>query len=97
MDNESLSIHLNLVNIGCEIRKASLIIDTICIWINLGDFQGIFFVVFSGVDDNRLYKTIKSQNLLFCKEWGKGGGSAGGDGVLNLSFERSRGEGSYQD
>ena len=97
MDNEFLSIHLNLVNIGCEIRKPSLIIDTICIWINLGDFQGIFFVVFSGVDDNRLYKTIKSQNLLFCKEWGKGGGGAGGDGVLNLSFERSRGEGGYQD
>ena len=52
MDNESSSIHLNLANIGSEIRKPSQIIYTICIWVNLGKVQGTFFC--------RIYKELKT-------------------------------------
>ena len=61
LDNEPLSIRLNLFNVGSEIRKPSLIIDTIFIRVNLGTFREHFLVVFKG-DDSRLYKTIKSRN-----------------------------------
>ena len=70
LDDESLSIRLNLVNIGSEIRKPSLIIDTNCIW-TLGTSREHFFMVFTGRDDNKLqiYKITKS---FFLFVWGVG-------------------------
>ena len=67
-----MSIRLNLVNIGSEIRKPSLILNTICILVNLGNVQGTFFVIFTGADDNRLqnYKITKFTD--FVRSGGEG-------------------------
>ena len=64
-DNESLSIRLNLVNIESKIRKPILIINTICIWVTLGNVQGTFFCGILQELMTTGYKTIKPQNLLF--------------------------------
>ena len=64
---------LNLVNIGSEIRKPSLIVNTICVWINLGNVQGTFFVVFTGAD-----KIIK---FTVCVRGGGEGGVSVSEGV----------------
>ena len=87
-DNQSLSIRLNLVNIESKIRKPTLIINTICIWVNLGNVQGTFFCGILQELMTTGYKTIKPQNL-FVRSEGEDGGGDGG--VLNLSFELSRG------
>ena len=58
LDNESLLIRLNLANIGREIRKLFLILNTICIQVNMGNVQGTFFVIFTITDDNN-YKITK--------------------------------------
>ena len=42
LDDKPLSIRLKLFNVGSEICKPSLIIDTTCVRVNLGDAQGVF-------------------------------------------------------
>ena len=66
LDNESLSIHLNLFNIGSEICEPSLIIYIICIRVN---FSGNIFLWYLQELMTTGYKTIKSQTLLFL--WGE--------------------------
>ena len=51
-----LSFYLNLVNIRNEMCRPSLIINTICIWLNLQNIQGTFFVVSAGADYSRVLK-----------------------------------------
>ena len=90
MDSESLSICLSLVNIRSEIDKPSLIINTICIWMS------IFFVVFTGADDNRLQNYKIAKFTVFVRSLGEDGGAAVGGGVLNLSFESLRVDGAIK-
>ena len=87
------SIHLNLGDIISEICKPCLIINAICMLVNLGNVQGIFFVVSTEADYNRLQTYKKSQN--FCEgQWWRWWWDWGWVRLgLRLSFERSKGRG----
>ena len=73
--------------IRSEIRKSSLIINTICIRVNV---EGTFFLWYVLRLMAKGYKTAKSQNSMFLWE------VVGQTGGVGLSVEREKGRGSYQ-
>ena len=88
MDSKSKSIHLNLVHIGSKLCKSSLIIYTICIWLNFEKIQGTFFVIFAEADDSRLQNYEITKFTAFVRSGGgSGGGVGGGGGVFKLTFK----------
>ena len=59
-------------------RKLYLIINSICIQVNLGNVRGTFFLWFLQGLITAGYKTIKLQNAVFMRDGGEGGSGNGG-------------------
>ena len=71
--NVSSSIRLNLFDIGIEICKPSLIIYTICIRVNFGKVQRIFFCVIYRSWHEQARKLWNHKIYCFCEQsewWG---------------------------